>query len=315
MISENIRNIQVDILLSTYNGEKYLEELLDSIERQTHKNWFLYIRDDGSNDSTEKIIENFSIKYPNKVKFFKGNNLGVKKSFEILMKSSESEYILFCDQDDVWLENKITLLLEKIVKIETENKFPTLVFSDMIVIDENLNLISDSFWNYHGINPIHTGLNRLLIQNVVTGCAVIINRNLALLINNIPKNAIMHDWWLALCASVAGRIDFLKLPTLKYRMHGQNQIGAQSANIQRILKENIKTVMEKVNKIYETTSKQAEELNCFTEEERLSEIIEDYISLGKKSFFQRIAVIVKRKFYFSKFIRTLAFIIFLKREK
>ena len=106
-------NIKVDILLSTYNGEKYLPELLHSLENQTHDNWHLYIRDDGSTDSTPILIENFIKRYPKKSNFIDGKNIGAIKSFGELLKKSNSDYVLLCDQDDVWLDNKISLLLKK----------------------------------------------------------------------------------------------------------------------------------------------------------------------------------------------------------
>ena len=314
MYKNKLDNIKVDILLSTYNGEKYLNELLSSLELQTHNNWFLYVRDDGSTDKTVKILKEFIKKYPSKTLFIPGENIGVIKSFENLLQNSKSEYILLCDQDDIWLENKISVMLEKIISLETEKKLPALVFSDMIIIDENSNFKENSFWKFHGINPTHTNLNRLLLQNVVTGCASIINKNLFNKIKTFPDNAIIHDWWIALCATVAGKIDFVSQPTLKYRMHGSNQIGANSINFKRVTSENLKSISERVKNIYKNTSLQAKDLLTFAENNniKIEDIINDYLNLKNTSYFKRLLIFRKRQFYFSSKIRTLIFFLFLK---
>jgi glycosyltransferase involved in cell wall biosynthesis len=313
---ENIHNNQnIDILLSVFNGEKYLEELLISLENQTYKNWTLYIRDDGSTDNSFNIITEFKSRNKNKVIVFKDRNIGVIKSFEFLINKSTSEYVFFCDQDDIWLEDKVSQMLKKLKELETEQKVPTLVFSDMIIIDENSKIKTNSFWKYHGINPKHNTTNRLLIQNVVTGCASAINKSLIIQLKKIPKDIIMHDWWIALCASLIGKIDYINKPTLKYRIHNDNQIGAKTVSIKRAWEEGLIKSLKRPNEIYSNTCKQAVELLHFMEENKIENnksIVLDYINLKNRQFLKRLNVIIKRKFYFSSKIRTLFFILFFK---
>ena len=139
----------VDILMATYNGELYLEEQIKSIIKQSYKNWILYIRDDGSKDNTLKIINRYTYKYPDKIKLIADDrgNLGSNMNFKELMQYSKNEYCMFCDQDDVWLEDKIKLSLDKIKKLE--NKYgkntPILVHTDLKVVNEKLDEISESF--------------------------------------------------------------------------------------------------------------------------------------------------------------------------
>lgn len=220
----------IDILLATCNGAPFLEELLDSILAQTHGNWRLIIRDDGSTDNTPRIIGKYLANYPDKVSLLrdKGETLGPCGNFARLLQHSTADYTMFCDQDDVWLPEKIGLTFEKMRKLEFAHgkESPLLVHTDLRVVDSTLQLISDSLWRYQTTNPDATSLNRLLVQNVATGCTVMINRALRELALPIPEEARMHDWWLALVAAVFGHIGHLSQPTILYRQHGRNDSGA-----------------------------------------------------------------------------------------
>ena len=219
-----------DIILSTYNGEKYLAEQLDSILNQTFNDWKLIIRDDDSTDSTLKIIQNYIDKFPNKITLIPSSgNLGPMLSFGELLKVSTSKYVAFCDQDDVWLENKLSLFIEKM--IETEKKYPNtpiLIHSDLFVVDKDLNIINESFWKKLGLNPNIKSLSYYLSSNNITGCSIVINDKLREIATPIPKEASMHDWWLALNASFFGVIEHISLQLIYYRQHNLNSVGAHS---------------------------------------------------------------------------------------
>jgi|SRR5690554_84251 len=233
---------RIDILLSTYNGEKYLDELFNSIIDQTYINWHLIIRDDGSIDSTQIIIDKFKVKYPGKISQIESKqNVGVIKSFEILMQHTVSDYIMFCDQDDVWLPTKIELTYEKITQFEKEypNK-PILIHSDLMVVDKYLNVISNSFWYYSRIRPeLLVDFNYLAVKNAVTGCTAMINSKVKNIIPKSTQNTLMHDSWITLnIANELGVIAYIDIPTILYRQHDNNVLGANN-NIDSYYKKKI----------------------------------------------------------------------------
>ncbi|CEQ10467.1 family 2 glycosyl transferase [[Clostridium] sordellii] len=237
----------VDILMATYNGEKYLKDQIDSILNQTYTDWKLYIRDDGSNDNTLNIINEYIEKYRSKIILIEDDKsgLGAKLNFGELLKYSTSEYCMFSDQDDIWLENKIELTLNEMKKTESNNNLPILIHTDLKVVDNEMNIISDSFFKYQNISPEYNKLNNLLVLNTVTGCTVMMNKKLVDLCRSIPKDCILHDWWIALVASGLGVVRTLYEPTILYRQHGDNCAGAieykkgiSIRNISQKLKEN-----------------------------------------------------------------------------
>lgn len=219
----------VDILLATYNGGPYLKELLDSILAQTFRDWKLIVRDDGSSDSTPDILKKYATAHPEKITLVKDGKkrLGPCQSFAQLLLKSGAGYAMFCDQDDVWLSDKIEKTLKAMRALEDKyGGFPLLVHTDMKVADKNLNVISNSFWKYQHIDPGMRGLNNLLVFNNVSGCTMMINSALRELSSPIPRAAVLHDWWIAIVASAFGRTEYLDAPTLLYRQHGGNDAGA-----------------------------------------------------------------------------------------
>ena len=144
-------NKSVSILLSTYNGEQYLNPLLESLLFQDYNKFVVYIRDDVSVDNTLSVIKHYCSKYPNKFKLLKDNlgNLGVSKSFMQMLSLVESDYYLFCDQDDVWLPNKISSLFNFILRMNLDTAdIPILLFTDLKVVDSELNILHNSYWRF-----------------------------------------------------------------------------------------------------------------------------------------------------------------------
>ena len=229
---------QVDILLGTYNGATFLPEQIDSILKQSFTDWKLIIRDDGSSDGTTEILLNYQSRYPQKIILLENDNqnIGVVSNFSQLLETSTAPYIMFCDQDDIWLPKKVALTLNEMLRLEKSNpNIPLLVHTDLKVVDTNLDTLSDSYWSYQGINPDYNTLNRLLIQNVITGCTIMVNKQLAHLSLPIPKKVVMHDWWLGLVASSFGQIHHLRIPTVLYRQHNSNDTGATPFNLDTVL--------------------------------------------------------------------------------
>ena len=241
----------VDILMATYNGEKYIKEQIESILNQTYKDWILYIRDDGSKDNTKSIINDYCKRYPKKIIHVKDNKvgLGAKLNFAELMKYSKSEYCMFADQDDVWLNTKIEDTMNKMIDAEHIHgkKIPILVHTDLKVVDGNLNIINESFWKYQNLNKDNKSLNTLLVQNNITGCTMMMNKSLVKLGVKVPKDCIMHDWWVGLIASGLGKIYTVDKPTMLYRQHGNNEVGAHKYNSIQFIRKKAKNI-DKINK-------------------------------------------------------------------
>lgn len=226
--------MMIDILLATYNGEKFIRPQIESILCQTYTDWNLIIQDDGSTDNTVEILKNYQKKHPDKIRIFinKTNTGSCIDNFLSIAKKVQSEYIMFCDQDDVWTPNKIELTLNEMLKLEKQSVIenePILVHTDLTVVDEKLNLLSDSLFKYQKMNFKRDKLNNILVQNIITGCTMMCNKNLIELFNliNNSDGIIMYDWYLGLLASAFGKIGFVNKPTILYRQHQGNQVGAK----------------------------------------------------------------------------------------
>ena len=218
----------IAILMATYNGEKYLSEQMDSLLNQTFQNWHLYIHDDGSKDETVSILKKYAERVPGKITLIDAPPTGsAKNNFLFLLNTVEAPYIMFCDQDDVWVGDKIekTYLEMKIM----EDNAPALVFSDLQVVDQDRNLIAPRMSGYQKLNLKKKKPEDFLAENVVTGCTVMINRKMAALARKAadPSRIIMHDWWMAIIAARFGVIACINEPLVQYRQHGINSIGAK----------------------------------------------------------------------------------------
>lgn len=221
---------QVQILLSTWNGEAWLAELLASLNRQSFADWELLVRDDGSQDQTIKIVLEWQRNYPYHLAKFitDGEHLGSTQSFSRLVEQSNAPYLMFCDQDDIWFPEKIEFSLAALQKLENELGFctPLLVHTDLAVVDENKQLAAISFWGLRGFD-VHQRKQAYLLTNVISGCASLFNRAAAEKAFPVPEQAMQHDRWLGLVCAWFGRIYALPQPLLFYRQHGNNQIGAE----------------------------------------------------------------------------------------
>lgn len=223
----------IDVLLSTYNGEKYVIELLKSLENQTYKDFQVIIRDDCSKDNTIDIINEFIKVTPLKITLLTDNiNLGPTKSFESLVKTSHSDYFMFCDQDDVWLPTKIENTYKKIKELEEKQGegLPYLVFSDLKVVDSSLNAISDSFFSLQKTNPdVCHNIWKCIAISVVPGCTMLMNKQCKKYILPIPSFRV-HDHWAICNIAYYGKCDYISEPTILYRIHSNNTIGIQNPN-------------------------------------------------------------------------------------
>ena len=312
----------IGILMATYNGEKFIKEQIESILDQTYKNWKLIIHDDGSTDSTVDMIKEYAKKHLYRIIFIDDGIKcgGAKENFAHLMQIAKDkfnfDYIMFSDQDDVWLPNKIEITLNKMLNVEHEvgKDKPILIHTDLKVVDEHLNVIAESFWKYQKINPRDNTLNRLLCQNVVTGCTVLINKPALDITLPIPDGAILHDWWIALVVATFGQIFYVPRATILYRQHLSNETGAKNWNFISIIKKIFKKKeIEEIKKNYLATIEQAKSFlkkynnNLFSSHK---EMLNAYIELPKFNSLTKLYYIQRYGFYKSGKLRNLGWIIF-----
>lgn len=222
----------IAILLSAYNGAKYIEEQIDSLLSQTFQNFVIYIRIDGSTDGTAGIVDGYSYKYPDKIQRvdIDGDNLGCGQSFMWLLEHVEADYYMYCDQDDVWLPTKVEETLAK-MKIHDETGYketPCVVFTDAIVTDANMNIIFDSLWTSNHRNPEDAkDIYRYLIyRQPALGCTMMFNnkaRFLALRAKEFAdRSEGAHDRLIVCLCAECGEVDYIDKPLIKYRQHGNN---------------------------------------------------------------------------------------------
>ena len=200
---------------------------------QTVKDIKILVHDDGSKDGTREIIDRYVALFPNRIYRIEAEPTGSAcKNFAFLLSKCNTEYIMFCDQDDVWNENKVELTLKAMNEAEQQYgaDTPILVHSDLSVVNENLEVVDDSFFHFQGLDASKVSLPHLLVQNYVTGCTMMINKPLHDIAGEIPGECAMHDWWLALVAALFGQIVFVNRPLMLYRQHSGNEVGAKSSH-------------------------------------------------------------------------------------
>lgn len=217
----------VNVLLSTYNGEKYIKGLIDSVLAQKGVDVILSIRDDGSTDRTIPIIRSYHDK---RIKLFRGKNLKSAKSFlKLLREAREADYYAYCDQDDVWEKYKLAHAVEKLKEYEKE---PALYMSTYNVVDENLNFMykRDMWFD----TPLR--LETTILFRAPSACTMVFNQKLRNIIKlSNPKHVRMHDFWTLLVAlGIKAKIVTEDISLMKYRIHGDNTVGLETGAIMRL---------------------------------------------------------------------------------
>lgn len=237
---------QVDILLSTYNGEKYIEALLDSIIKQNVDCYRLLVRDDGSRDNTVGIVEKWQQNHPERIELLKDDfgNLGVTNSMLELIKKSSAPYLIFCDQDDVWFPEKVRTLYQAIRYKEKGNSGkPVIIHCEAYTTDEDLNPLGNtkeySMQGYQsGRNKRQVSFGNLLLSNPVQGASMIFNRALVEELEPIRnirvKPGLIYDSLLTSVCSIRGNIYFLNRPLMYYRQHAKNVVGSRKRYLHKM---------------------------------------------------------------------------------
>ncbi len=283
----NTDDKKIDILMATYNGEKYIKEQIDSIIGQTYQNWQLIIRDDCSNDQTRTIIDEY-LKLDNRIRLIEDNkkNLGFVKNFEQLLKHSKADYIMFADQDDFWDKTKIEKLYNVIIK---ENKeIPLLVHCNSSVCNYRLKIIKKKF-----IKSIENKANTFLFSFIVQGASIIINNKMKEICIPFLDEVYLHDRYLHLLAELLGKRYFLDESLMYYRQHDNNQIGSKSNIIKKILNKRYFEIRDR-NLLYKLYLKYGDEI-----EKEKKKLLETYflITNTKKSRFIRFYLLHKNNIY------------------
>lgn len=310
--------MEVKILLSTYNGERFLKEFLESLCNQTYKDWALVVRDDGSRDSTLKIVEEFasSYLYRGKVSLLRdeGGTLGPCRSFLTLLQRAKGDYFFFADQDDVWLPNKIEKLLSRMIELEERygRKIPMILHSDAVVVDQNLREIATSLWLYERLDPNRKTLNYLLVQNNITGCCMVVNRALKTLLKEIPHRAVMHDWWLGLVASALGLIEYYPERLVLYRQHSGQNTGAKGYRVSVLLRRAFdwKGLIHSLERSLWQAREFLRIYGPYLSNEQ-HKLLHTFINLPRESFYSKLALVSKYRFYKSGLLKNLGFMVVL----
>lgn len=309
------------ILLASYRGEAYLDAQLRSLCRQTERDFVVYLRDDGSDDRTVEIEERYAAAEPERfiaLRRTEGKG-GSKYNFLALCAAallSDADYFMFCDQDDVWDPDKVEITLARMREAEGgDPSVPVLVHTDLRVVDQDLNLLGDSFMAYRALNPACTQLNRLLVQNNVTGCTMMVNRallELAMRYRNVEAIA-MHDWWFALVASAFGKIAFVERATIQYRQHGGNVIGATKVNSLSFILKRLTGSAHVRETLQMSVDQAAEFLECYgsllSEEQRAP--LAALAGIQKKHKPGRIAALLKHDLLKQGFVQVVGELLFI----
>ena len=237
----------IAILMSTYNGKAYLQEQLESVLRQTVSDFLLLIRDDGSSDGTPDLLREIS---DPRVRLVQGENLGPAGSFFALLDAARQEnadFVFFCDQDDIWMPDKLERLLAEMGKCPAG---PALVFSDFAMIDGSGSVTGDSYTAMAQLRIPADGnfFPKLLAQPYVFGCASVLNRELLELVKDPPAGIEMYDCWIALVASLLGTVRYLPQSTIYHRFHSSNATGRSGMN----------SLAARVRRVTQNFQKQAE---------------------------------------------------------
>ena len=219
----------LQILMSTYNGAKYIREQMDSLldqncEKLGKAAFHIVIRDDGSSDGTQDILEEYAGRYPEKVSWYQGENHGVIRSFfELLQRVDTSDYYAFCDQDDYWMEDKMTRAVEILDAMRKD--VPVLYCCRPKLVDQNLQPLESEIKR----PPMRPGFRNAMIENIVTGCTAVFDQSLReMVVKELPQFTVMHDWWLYLIATCFGEIYYDETPYICYRQHQGNVLGTKT---------------------------------------------------------------------------------------
>ena len=213
---------KVQVLLSTYNGSKYLEEQLTSLYSQNNIDLSVLIRDDGSCDNTKEILNKYAEKYKN-FRIIEGDNVGFARSFWLLLQAaSDAEYYAFCDQDDIWDNNKLYKSIVLMRSVERAAlSLPVLYTANVRAVNDSMHVIKEKAFDFDGVLNLAESLER----SVLPGCTFVFNKELLEIAKRYNGRLIAHDWMIYLIATIFGKVVYDPQTHMNYRIHKGNTIG------------------------------------------------------------------------------------------
>lgn len=282
----------IDILLATFDSERFLAAQIDSVLSQTNRDWRLLVRDAGSTDATVEIVERYAASDP-RIVSIPGGSADARGSFAALLAASTAPYVMFCDHDDVWMADKIDRTVGRLRELEKSlpSGTPALVFTDAVVVDESLAELSPSFFARSRLDPSRIAPNELVFQNVAPGCSMAFNAALREKALPIPENAVMHDHWMMLVASVFGRIECISEPSFLYRQHGDNVLGSPDVGVRYFLRWLLRGRAVQRARFYANVRQARAFVECFGD--GVPECLRAAGRLDEMGFFARRAAIVR----------------------
>ncbi|MCC8028066.1 MAG: glycosyltransferase family 2 protein [Clostridium sp.] len=338
----------ITVLTASFNGGKYIRQQLDSILVQSRVKIGILVSDDCSSDGSYELLEEYQKEHKGQVlalrrsygsggaaahflkllKLVADHRPGREGELEkdlweygelkeeersFLKELAGAEYFMLSDQDDVWLPYKGERLLKKMRAAEQGNHGPVLIHSDLRVVDENLQVIAPSFFTYQKISPERNRLSQLLVQNNVTGGAVMINRRMLPFLERMPDTCLMHDSWLSLIAAAFGTTDYVREPLYCYRQHSGNTLGAEKGD-------NLESVEARImdgSAARENYRKMFAQAECFLKlygdnlGEGHRQTLEKFIEIPGRCRLEKMYLMVRYGFTKNSFLRTLGQMLFI----
>lgn len=299
------------IIMAVYNGEKYLAEQIDSILQNSYQNFTLHIFNDNSKDNSRQIIDEYAGNHPDKVYgHHHTDNHGVVRNFLEGAAVMDADYYMFCDQDDVWLPDKIqqTLLAMERLEVNAGDK-PCVIFGDAKVVDQDLQEIASSFQRQSGYHTLALDPAHILMENKLIGCTIMFNRALQQMLDTVPPEIRMHDWWIALLGSVFGQISYLDMPLLLYRQHGKNVVG--NTSFTAYLRNRISNIGKQRSALYATCKQADAFLRIYRQQlsPEQAQLIQCFATLPEAGWFTRRYRILRYHFLKSGLIRNIGLLL------
>ncbi|WP_159795626.1 glycosyltransferase family 2 protein [Streptococcus halichoeri] len=290
--------MKINILMSTYNGEAYLTQQIQSIQNQTVTDWKLLIRDDGSTDQTPEIIKAFEAQ-DSRIQFINRDdrqNFGVIKNFYTLLKYDQADIYCFSDQDDVWLKDKLETQLSAFTNQPAQ--LPVMVYMDLKVVDQDLNVLNESMIRSQSAHP-NTKLVQELTENAVTGGVSAINHALAQRWTRYD-GLIMHDWYLALLATALGKLIYIDQPGELYRQHANNVLGARTLDKRfKLFRQGPKKLFTRYWHLIHQSQVQAQHIiDAYATEltPEKHQLLADYVDFDQQPFRERLRRLIKHRY-------------------
>jgi glycosyltransferase involved in cell wall biosynthesis len=286
--------MKISVVMATYNGERYLEQQLQSILNQTLKPAEIIVCDDVSTDGTVVILEKY--KQDGKLTYIVNNHqLGLIDNFKKAVSlAAEGNYVALSDQDDEWLPEKLAQSAALLQKIE-DPELPCMVYTDLLLVDQNEKILNPSFRKELGQDKYQHNLETLVFGNFVNGCTMLMNPALKKLFAGIPNNVrLNHDGWMALVAFTFGKVASITTPLVRYRKHENNLSIAADTKPRNRYRSVMKEILEALKGNKDFLSPQFETVS------RFYDLYQNEIAANKRQVFERFLNLKHKPYLFKK---------------